>query len=91
MLLFYQDKSAASLCHHVTEWVTDMLCNFYLDGNHKIVKNSETAKARENKSAQIWNPYNFLMPVLRKIKKIKFYLIKLVIDNQNIYRVKYPH
>jgi hypothetical protein len=61
MLQFYKDKSAASFCHHVAAWVTDMLCNFYLAGNHEIVKNSETAEARENKSAQIWNPYNFII------------------------------
>ncbi len=43
-VLFYQDKSAASLCHQVTAWIPDMFCNFYSTENHK---NSTTTKARE--------------------------------------------
>jgi hypothetical protein len=37
----------------VAAWVPDMFCNFYLVKNHKIVKNSTTAKAREKISTDL--------------------------------------
>jgi hypothetical protein len=40
-------KSAASFCREVAALVPDMFCKFYLVKNHKIAKNSTTAKDRE--------------------------------------------
>jgi hypothetical protein len=40
-------KSAASFCHQVAAWVSDIFRNFYLMKNYKIAKNSTTTKARE--------------------------------------------
>jgi hypothetical protein len=46
-------KSAASFCHQVAESFPDMLHNFYLVKNHKIAKNSTTAKGREKISTYL--------------------------------------
>jgi hypothetical protein len=40
-------KSAASFCHYVAPWVSDMFCNFYLVKNHKIANNPASTEARE--------------------------------------------
>jgi hypothetical protein len=51
--LFNERNSAASFCRQVAAWLQDMFCNFYLVKNHKIAKNSTTAKAREKISAHL--------------------------------------
>jgi hypothetical protein len=50
---FYEGESAASFCCQVAAWVPDMFCNFYLVKNHKIAKNSTTAKVREKISTDL--------------------------------------
>ncbi len=52
-VLVFQGKSAASFCHQVTAWFPDIFRNFYSLENHKIVKNSATATAREKISADM--------------------------------------
>jgi hypothetical protein len=42
-----EGKSAASFCHQVAAWVSDMFCNFHLAKNHKIAINLATTEARE--------------------------------------------
>ncbi len=48
-----EGKSAASFCRQVAAWVPDVFLNFYVVKNHKIAKNSATAKAREKISADL--------------------------------------
>jgi hypothetical protein len=50
---FNEGKSAASFCRQVAAWVPDMFCNFNLVKNHKIAKNSTTAKATEKISTDL--------------------------------------
>ncbi len=42
-----EGKSSASFCRQMAAWFPYMFCNFNLVKNHKIAKNSITAKARE--------------------------------------------
>jgi hypothetical protein len=51
--MFNPDKSAASFCHQVAAWLSDMFCNFYLVKNHKIPNNLTTTKAREKVNADL--------------------------------------
>jgi hypothetical protein len=37
----------ASFCHQVAARLQDMFCSFYLVKNHKIAKNTTSAKGRE--------------------------------------------
>jgi hypothetical protein len=48
-----EGKSAASFCHQVAAWFTDMFCNFYSVKNHKIAKNSTTTKAKAKISTDL--------------------------------------
>ncbi len=48
-----EGKSAASLCHKVAAWVSDMFCNFYLVNNYRIATNLATAGAREKISTHL--------------------------------------
>jgi hypothetical protein len=66
----------------VAAWVTDMFCNFYSAKNYKIDKNSATTKAGEKISTHLESLefLTFFDVCLTKVKKIKFYLIKLVTD-----------
>jgi hypothetical protein len=48
-----EGKSAASFRPHLAAWFPDMFCNFYLVKNHKIDKNSTTAKASDKISADL--------------------------------------
>jgi hypothetical protein len=50
---FNEVKSAASFCHQVAAWVTDMFCNFYFVKNYKIANNATTPTARENISIDL--------------------------------------
>jgi hypothetical protein len=51
-----EGKSAASFFCQVAAWVPDVFCNFYLEKNQKIAKNSTATKAREkNKSGILRN------------------------------------
>ncbi len=72
------DKSAASFCHQVTAWFSDMFCSFYLVKYYKIANNSTMTKARENMSTYLeyLEFYNFLRYVWLNWKTTKFYLIK---------------
>ncbi len=47
MLMTNWVKVAASFCHQVAAWLSDMLCNFYLVKNHKTANHFATAEARE--------------------------------------------
>jgi hypothetical protein len=44
MKLINENKSDAIFCRQVAARFTDMLCNFYLSKNQKIVNNSTTNK-----------------------------------------------
>ncbi len=61
-------KSAASFCHHVASWVSDMFCNFYFVKYHKIANNSATTEAREKISTYL-ESLEFLDGCLTKFKK----------------------
>ncbi len=50
---FNEVKSAASFCHQVAAWVTDMFCNFYFVKNYKIAYNATTPTAREKISTEL--------------------------------------
>jgi hypothetical protein len=61
----------------------DMFCNFYFVKNHKIAKNSTTAKAGGKISTDLESLefHNFFWMYVRlNLKTIKFYLIKLARD-----------
>jgi hypothetical protein len=46
-------KSTAKFCRQKAAWFADMFCNFYLEKNHKIAKNSTTNKAGEKISTYL--------------------------------------
>jgi hypothetical protein len=48
-----EGKSAASVCHQVAAWFSEMFCNFYIVENHKIVYNATATKAGEKISADL--------------------------------------
>ncbi len=48
-----EEKSAASFCHEVAAQFPDMFCNFYLEKNHNIAKNSTAIKAREKMNTDL--------------------------------------
>jgi hypothetical protein len=51
--IYNEGKPAASFCHQVAAWASDMLCNFYAVKNHKIALNSTTNKAGEKISTDL--------------------------------------
>jgi hypothetical protein len=63
----------------VAEWFLDMFCNFYLVKNHKISKNSTTAKAREKISTDLESLefYKFFDACFTKFKKNQILLNKI--------------
>jgi hypothetical protein len=76
-----EGKSAASFYHHVAARFPDMFCNFYLVKNHKIDKNSTTAKASDKISADLeCLEFHTFYVCLTKFKHSQTLLIKLATD-----------
>ncbi len=48
-----EGKSAASFCHQVAAWVSDMFWNFYSVKSHKIANSSATTEAGEKISTDL--------------------------------------
>jgi hypothetical protein len=57
-------KSALSFCHQMAAAFPDMFCKFYLLKNHKMAKNSTTAKAREKMSTDLESLEHFMKKAL---------------------------
>jgi hypothetical protein len=53
LILFNEEKPAASFCRQVAAWFPDMFCSFNLVTNHKIAINSATTEAREKISSNL--------------------------------------
>jgi hypothetical protein len=68
-----EGKSADSFCRQVSAWFPDLICNFYLVKNCKIVQNLTTTQARE----QISTSLEFLNVCLTKFKKNQILLNKI--------------
>ncbi len=86
-----QDKSAASFCRHMAEWVPNMFCIFYLTKNHKFANNSTTTKLERNNKIQ--NPQKFMYIWLNFIT-VRFCIKKQPLissDKQAIYKMEHPN
>ncbi len=70
-----EEKSAASFCHQVAAWVSDMFCNFHLVKNCKIANNLATTEGREKK--RISGIHKIFDACLTKLEIYKILLNKI--------------